>query len=178
MRIFKDKNDSSAPATSSAHSASPISPEGFIGYDAVRIVSNIRELSCQYLHEELEKSGAKGLVASHGNILGVLYMKGPLPMHEIASIIGRRKSTLTILANKLEELGFIERVDSQNDLRVKELKLTQKGFAFQEDFAKISQSLYDATWYAFEDQEKELCIQFLHRIQKNLENQSISVEKD
>jgi len=166
VRIFQDKN------------ANPTSSASSVGYDAVMVISSIRELSCQYLHEELEKSGAKGLVASHGNILGVLYMKGPLPMHKIASIIGRRKSTLTILANKLEELGFIERVDSQNDLRVKELKLTQKGFAFQEDFAKISQSLYDTTWYAFKDQEKELCMQFLHRIQKNLENQSISVEKD
>lgn len=58
---------------------------------APNVISRIHQLSEEFLKEELEKAGIQGLVASHGHILGCLYMEDNLPMWRIAALIKRRK---------------------------------------------------------------------------------------
>ena len=76
---------------------------------APNLISRIRHGLHRFLKQELNRAGLPGMVPSHGLILGCLYSEDHLPMNRIARLIGRRKSTLTVLADKLENRGYIQR---------------------------------------------------------------------
>lgn len=94
---------------------------------APNLISRIRHGLHRFLKQELNRAGLPGMVPSHGLILGCLYSEDHLPMNRIARLIGRRKSTLTVLADKLENRGYIQRGASAEDNRVRQVSLTAKG---------------------------------------------------
>ena len=54
-------------------------------------------------------------------------MDDPLPMSELAGRMNYDPSYVTALADRLEEMGLVERVPHPSDRRVKNLVLTKKG---------------------------------------------------
>lgn len=136
---------------------------------APNVISRIRQLSEEFLKEELEKAGIQGLVASHGHILGCLYTEDNLPMWRIAALIKRRKSTLTVLADKLEQEGYIRRLPSPDDSRVRYLALTPKGEAARPLFLDISRRLQERFWHGFSAEEQRWAMEFLARMENNFQ---------
>ncbi len=140
----------------------------------VKSIYRLRSRIDNFLSENIEKAGAKGLMVSHGNILVQLYKEDRQPMAKIAAEIGKCKSTVTTLVDKLEKVEFVKREVNPEDVRVKNLALTPKGMAFQEDFWKISDKLNVILWQDFTEKEKEkflLCIEKMDKnIQKALES--------
>lgn len=134
---------------------------------ALNVISQIHQLSTDFLTNELELAGAAGLVPSHGHILGCLYFEDNLPMNRIAEKIGRRKSTLTVLANRLEQAGYIQRVASPEDSRSKLLALTDKGKGIRAAFMEIGDRLQDTVWQGFSAEEKAQTMEFLSRMERN-----------
>lgn len=131
------------------------------------VVSRLHQLSEEFLKEELEKAGATGLVASHGHILGCLYMEDNLPMWRIAALIKRRKSTLTVLADKLEQEGYIRREAAPEDSRVRRLALTAKGEAARPMFQNIAARLQECFWRGFDEEERHRVMGYLTRMEAN-----------
>ena len=87
-----------------------------------------------------------------------MYRDEPQPMKAICARVRRDKSTLTVLARKLEALGYIGREADKNDSRVTILRLTDKGVAFQGLFERISDELRRSLWGDASDPErKEFC---------------------
>ncbi len=140
-----------------------------------KIVSQIRFNIENYITKRIEKAGVKGLVTSHGNILVQLYKEDKQTMAKIANDIGRCKSTLTVLVDKLVKVGFITREVDTNDTRLKKLCLTEKGKNFQKEFWQISSDLNERIWHNFSDTEKEQCMLYLNRIAENINS---SLEKN
>lgn len=134
------------------------------------VVSRIHQLSEDFLKEELEKAGITGLVASHGHILGCLYMQDNLPMWRIAELIKRRKSTLTVLADKLEQEGYIRREPSPGDSRVRHLSLAPRGEAVRPLFMDIARRLQDRFWSGFSEEEKHRTMKYLARMESNFQS--------
>jgi len=56
---------------------------------------------------------------------------GPMPMKDLATCMDIDPSYVTVVADRLEELGFIERQPHPTDRRVKNLVLTAKGRRFK-----------------------------------------------
>ena len=135
---------------------------------APNLISRIRHGLHKFLKTELDRAGLPGLVPSHGLILGCLYTEDQLPMNRIAQLIGRRKSTLTVLADKLERRGYIQREASAEDNRVRRVSLTAKGEEARAAFENISHAMHEKLWQGFSEEEKAQTMRLLHRMSDNL----------
>ncbi len=134
---------------------------------ALNVISKIRQNAEEFLRDSLDKAGACGLVSSHGHILAALYTEKKLSMYQIAQKIGRCKSTLTVLAQKLEQEGFIARAPDEEDSRVRYISLTQKGESFGPIFQQISDDMNNTLWDGFSEEEKNVAMDTLFRLEKN-----------
>ena len=134
-------------------------------YLAVFYASRIRKAGNQFLTNELEKAGLKGIVPSHGDIIKCLLMS----MQELAKKVDRTKATVTVLIDKLEKLELVKRTRSSKDNRVTLIELTQKGLDFKPVFEKISHDLNEKAYKGFSTEEAELVETLMDRIRKNLE---------
>lgn len=134
---------------------------------ASNVISQIHQLSTEFLKAGLDRAGATGLVSSHGHILACLFMEDHLPMNRIADMIGRRKSTLTVLADKLEQEGYIQREVSPEDSRVRMVSLTDKGRSIRQEFENISARHHECLWRGFSPEEQAQAMDYLCRMEAN-----------
>ena len=110
--------------------------------------------------------------------LTVLYENGDkMPLNEIAKRIGRDKSTVTPLVNKLAGLGYVEKVAGQQDKRVTFVRLTERGYALKPRFDQISAQVYETAYRGFSPEEKEQFLSLLKRINQNF-SLGIALEGD
>jgi MarR family transcriptional regulator, 2-MHQ and catechol-resistance regulon repressor len=75
---------------------------------------------------------------SYYHILKVLNKRGELPMSEIGRMVYISKSNMTSLIDKLVENGLAERLPDENDRRVINIALTEKGRDMLKDWRKHS----------------------------------------
>ncbi len=98
-------------------------------------------LGRSYIVQELERAGLQGVVPSHGDILAQLFSHDSCKMSELARFIRRSKSTLTVLVEKLERAGYVQRSQDPEDQRGVRVCLTDKGRAMQPVVDSISYGL-------------------------------------
>lgn len=130
-------------------------------------IGQIRDKGNKLLIEELEKKGLEGIVPSHGALLMTLYVKGELPMKEIATHIKKDKSTVTALVNKLINYGYIQKKRCMSDSRSTIISLTKKGLEMKASFESISENLYDKIDNALTKDEKETLTELLFKLNNN-----------
>ena len=104
---------------------------------------------------------------SHGDIIYALFNKQRLTMAEIAEKIGRDKSTVTALVNKLVRLGYVTKERDTEDTRVVYVTLTQKGNELKPIFEAISREIIDVFYQDISQNEKEELIRILNMIYNN-----------
>ena len=131
--------------------------------ELLSLVSKIHEKGNRFIIEELKNNGAEGLVPSHGDILVCLYKNGKMTMKDIANSIHRTKPTVTVLVDKLENLGYIKREASDEDNRFTNIVLTQKGEDFKVIFEKISKDLNKILYQNLSLEESELIEKLLRK---------------
>ncbi len=134
----------------------------------IAIISTIRDQAHKLIAEELAKYEDYALAPSHGSILTVLYQVEQMPMNELAKRIKRDKSTVTVLVNKLVELGYVQKYRDYKDRRVTVVTLTRKGWDLEPAFERISEVLIERTFKGFSDKDKVALVKGLIRIRENL----------
>lgn len=105
------------------------------------LISKIHKKGNDFIIKQLKLNGIEGLVPSHGDILIALYHNKKMTMNGIAKKINRTKPTVTVLVDKLEKLGFVEREICADDSRCTNICLTAEGEDFKPVFDKISKGL-------------------------------------
>lgn len=95
----------------------------------------------RFIASELVRRGVDGIVPSHGDILCALYAEDGLAVSEIARRTHRTKSTVCVLAAKLEANGYVERRPNPDDRRAVGLWLTEKARNLKPVFDAISADL-------------------------------------
>ena len=85
-------------------------------------------------------------------------------MQQLAHLVGRDKSTVTVLVNKLVNLGYVDKKPDAQDARVYNLSVTQKGRELRPVFEEISSHLLDKVYSEFNPEEKESIWTLLQRI--------------
>ena len=88
-----------------------------VGDDIANRIAALRNRINAFILDRLAEEGVEKLTPSHGAVLAALYRDGPQPMKAICARVRRDKSTLTVLARKLEALGYIGREADKNDSR-------------------------------------------------------------
>ena len=135
--------------------------------DIISLISKIKESANGFITSEMDKWGVKGLATSHGDILDALLRSEKLTMKELADKIGRDKSTITALVDKLIKQGYVEKTRDIADNRVMFVTLTEKGKKLKPMFESISQDLLSKVYKDISENEKEELIKTLKKIKNN-----------
>lgn len=135
--------------------------------DVISLISKIREKVNRFIVSEMLKHGIDGIVTSHGDIIYALLKAHRLTMAEIAEKIGKDKSTVTALVDKLVRLGYVTKERDTEDTRVVFVALTQKGNELKPMFEEISNDILDVLYLGISENEKEELIRILNKIYNN-----------
>lgn len=134
----------------------------------VYFISRTKAHMIQFIQNKLLENHLPDLIPTHGNILTALYESNkPLTMTEIASKIGKDKSTVTSLIHKLVTLGYIEKVPSTEDKRITYIHLTPKAYAIKSTFDHISSDVNTTAYKNFTQEEKAELLRLLHKLSTN-----------
>ncbi len=117
-------------------------------------------------HELLEKIG---LYPGQPRVINALWIKDGLSQKEIGKKLNVKPSTVTVMINRMEKAGLVKRVQDKNDLRVSKVYLEQKGMNLKDEIEEIGRKVSEETFKGFSEDEKEMMITFLNRINENLE---------
>ena len=132
------------------------------------LIGRIQYKANRFLSREMKAHHIKGLAPSHGEILGYLMARGPLPMSEIGRIIDKDKSTITALVNKLIKRGYVEKKSEPADSRITLIALTRNGMALKPHFQLIAQKLRAQSYTGVTDDERETLVNLLTKLNANL----------
>jgi DNA-binding MarR family transcriptional regulator len=135
--------------------------------DAISLISKIREKANRFIMSEMQKHGIEDIATSHGDIIYALYKTPRLTMAEIAGKIGKDKSTVTALVDKLVRLGYVVKERDTEDTRVIYVSLTDKGNGLKPIFEEISGKLVALFYAGVSEKEKEEVLELLTRIYNN-----------
>ncbi|WP_297523240.1 MarR family transcriptional regulator [uncultured Clostridium sp.] len=135
----------------------------------VHFMSKTRKKMLKFIQKELVENNLEEIDPSYGNILTALYESDEaLTMNQIAKRTSKDKSTITVLVNKLYKLGYIEKVKSTKDNRVTYIVLTKKAQDIKDKYIKICRNLNQTVYADFSDDEKEVFLTLLKRMNDNL----------
>jgi DNA-binding MarR family transcriptional regulator len=109
-----------------------------------------------------------------GRVLFALWKKDEVPINDLARRTLLRKSTLSELLDNLEESGYIERVQSQEDRRKVLIKTTDKTQKLQKAYIDLSVTMTKLFYKGFTDEEIEQFESYLERVLENL----VSVDEE
>ncbi|WP_425447316.1 MarR family winged helix-turn-helix transcriptional regulator [Dethiothermospora halolimnae] len=136
----------------------------------VYFISKTKKKMNNFIEGKLKEKALDDLVPSYGNILTVLYDNdGKLSMKEIGQLIGKDKSTITALVNKLSKLGYVKKEKGKEDKRVTYVKITEKGKDIEDKFNDISKEVYSRAYKNFSKEEKEVLLRLLKKLNNNFD---------
>ncbi len=141
-------------------------------HTAIMMMSRIHDLTQKWLRTELSRAGLTGVVPSHGDVLALLFMQGEATMRELAAFAHRTKPTMTVLVDKLEEMGLVRRAKAADDARGVVVTLTPSGESLRGAFESISQRLVASVYAPLTHSEGAGLERLLAKVLSGLEKSS------
>ncbi|SCI40929.1 transcriptional regulator SlyA [uncultured Clostridium sp.] len=139
----------------------------------IYFISRTKTNMIKFIENKLKENNLTDLIPTHGNILTALYESDKkLTMKEIAKKIGKDKSTVTSLVNKLISLGYIEKEKSAIDKRVTYISLTQKAIDIEDKFNFISSQVRETAYKNFTKEKKEEFLRLLRKLSTNFKTEN------
>lgn len=137
----------------------------------VYFISRAKANMIKFIENKLKENKLDDLIPTHGNILTALYESDKnLTMKEISQKIGKDKSTVTSLVNKLITLGYVEKEKCTKDKRVTYIGLTQKSRDIEGSFNFISSQVKETAYSNFTEDEKKEFLRLLRKLSSNFKN--------
>lgn len=130
-------------------------------------INKARNQNDIFINEELKKRGITGLVYSHIRIIILLSIYEKLSMKEISEKISRDKSTVTILVNKLQKLGYIQKEVGVEDKRVIYLTLKEKSNEIISTIIEVSNYFEKRVEEVLTIDEKNMLLQLMQKLINN-----------
>ncbi len=94
--------------------------------ELVDVLFTVMPMVADHINDRLD-----GLGMTTTDYWALRSVDGPMPMKDLATCMDIDPSSVTLVADRLEELGLIERQPHPTDRRVKHLVLTAKGKRFK-----------------------------------------------
>ncbi len=101
-----------------------------------------------------------------GRILSILKMKPEISQKELTYLLDMSKQSLAELLSKLEKSGYITREPSEEDRRVSNIKLTEKGAAAADEMEDETKDMADLL-DCLADEEVNTLNEYLKRIMEH-----------
>ncbi len=132
------------------------------------LISKIHHVAGRIFARKLEEYGIHEINPAQGRIMFVLWQNDGIPISELARKTSLEKSTLTSMLDRLEESGFVKRVNSPQDRRKVLIKRTEKDKAWQKTYVRVSEEMTKLFYDGFAGSEIDEFEQYLRRILNNL----------
>jgi DNA-binding MarR family transcriptional regulator len=134
--------------------------------DILSIMSSILHKANKVIEQKLTKNGIEGLVPSHMEIILQLFENKSLTMNQLAKLINKDKSTVTVLVRKLEKMGYIQKSRDYEDARYYwiSFSLTDKGNQTIPTFTTIFEQILSTIYQDFTEKEKATIMELLTKI--------------
>lgn len=133
------------------------------------LMGRIKEIANEMILEELNKRVKFDLSFSHADILNMLFDEKEYCMVQISQKIHRSKATVTVLIEKLEANGYIQKRQSEVDSRMYLIKATPKALELKNTFIEISNIVFDKLFQNFSNAEKLFVEELLEKMLNNIE---------
>ncbi|MGB7404033.1 MAG: MarR family transcriptional regulator [Arcobacter sp.] len=131
------------------------------------LVANIRNLLKNRLEKDLQEYG---ISPSESIIIRRLCEKDNLTQRELAKDTYFKQSSLTLLIDKLEKKGMVERNAKKNDRRAYLVCITKEGKKLEQILKDASKKVEEEALINIDTQTKELLIETLKTIHSNLKS--------
>lgn len=137
----------------------------------IYFISRAKAHMIKFIENKLVENKLFDIIPSHGNILTALYESNrKLTMKEISKKIGKDKSTVTSLVNRLINLGYVEKEKCSIDKRITYIRLTQKARDIEDTFNFISSQVKETAYSNFTEEEKQEFLRLLKKVITNFKN--------
>jgi DNA-binding MarR family transcriptional regulator len=135
--------------------------------------NKVKKMMHQYLDNQIKSFDIYDLVPAYADILTSLYINdGKLKMNQISEMVGKDKSTITVLVNKLADRGYVIKEKSTLDKRVTYIKLSEKAYNYENEFLMIASNVRQVAFKDFSDDEVKMFMNMLNRMHDNFEENS------
>ncbi|MFW9943226.1 MAG: MarR family winged helix-turn-helix transcriptional regulator [Candidatus Thorarchaeota archaeon] len=132
------------------------------------LMTKIRKLSDQIFANTLRDFNVNELTPAQGRVMFPLWQKDNISFQELKKKTLLSKATLSYMLDKLEEAGFIQRVQDVNDKRTINIKLVEKDSSIQNKFSQVSNEMKDIYYKGFSEEEIDKFENYLRRLLENL----------
>jgi len=113
-----------------------------------------------------------GMYRGQPLLLAVLWEHEGYPHSELAELLGVTPATITKMAQRMEQAGFIERITDADDQRISRVYLTEKGRAVHSQVDEVFRTLEEEMLAGFSQEEREQLLNLLQRVDENLRQRS------
>lgn len=136
-------------------------------------VSKVRTIFREYHYNHrniIDKNFREnGIYFGQPPILKYLSENDNATQKEIADFLHISPPSVATSLKRMEESGLVVRVADKKDARCNNLKLTEKGEKLSKYADRLFLNMDEATFSDFTDEEIEILIKFLERMNRNLE---------
>ena len=134
------------------------------------LIAKIHQITNRIFKQMLKEYGIKNLNPGQGRILFALWQKDNIPIRELSIKTQLTKSTLTTMLDRLENAGFLKRMDDKSDRRITRVKLSEKSKNLQKKFVDVSKKMTEVFYGTLTEEEINQFEGYLRRILNNLIN--------
>ncbi|MCK5159257.1 MAG: MarR family transcriptional regulator [Candidatus Heimdallarchaeota archaeon] len=131
------------------------------------LIAKIHQLSGRIFSKLLKKHQIE-INPAQGRIMFVLWREDNIPIQELAIKTSLSKTTLTSMLDRLEIMGYIARVPSNEDRRKICIKLTEKDKSLHEKYQQVSLEMTELFYQGLSNDEIDLFEKQLEKTYKNL----------
>jgi len=135
------------------------------------LVAKIHQVAGRIFAKKLKEYNINEINPAQGRILFVLWENDGIPIRQLSEKTLLKKSTLTSMLDRLEDMGYIIRVPSKEDRRKIIIKRTEKDKAFQELYLQVSKEMTDLFYNGLKEEEIDQLEAWLKKILDNLTNE-------
>ncbi len=138
---------------------------------APTLISDFRNEYNKKVNNLLKAQGVNDIESSYGGIIFFLLEHESLTMQQLAKLINRDKSTLTVLVKKLIQRGYANTKTCEADRRVKYITLTDKAKNLKSVFIDVSKQTNKQIWQNISEEEASQFITTLLKMKENIKGE-------
>ena len=144
-----------------------------------KIMKELFVLKMKFLHDQMERLynhnlNGFDLTVSQFHVMGYLFqhLDRDIPVKELEHYFSVAQATMAGIVVRLEQKGYVETYTSEEDKRIKIVKLSQKGKKLGIDSMKQIKTIDTKLLKDFSEEEKQQLFSYLDRIYKTAEKEA------
>jgi DNA-binding MarR family transcriptional regulator len=135
-------------------------------YQGGFLITKIKHVS-ERVFDRLLKRHDVEISPAQGRILFVLWQEDRVPIQTLVERSSLSKSTLTSMLDRLEKMGYVQRVRSAADRRVILIARTDKDRALEDTYRRVSEEMTELYYAGLSEEE---ILAFESTLQRILDN--------